>query len=508
MPSLARDEYIIDGIGLATPLHKGEYNTISAGKFYVIGDDGNPVGSTAVVIANELSVYFMKTFDVSAGSTYNIYGQCSPAGSTVHISSNFIQNNVPSLTENIEFSIESDEDGQFAFNGVDGVDGTIAVWIHVGMEYLQTSGIACECISTNINADNRRLVYSDFFSLSAESVCPTCNGTGHSNDNCSRCGGTGVLNDNSACPDCKCATCNGSGVVTLDNPEYKFNGSTSPEIDNVYLSFYEHTNTPNVDTLTNNLLATSVTTNESTCSICSGTGALENGSTCENCGGDGIHTLTDTRMYEFSSTVTGVGHYYYIIWGLTTKPENEHAYVSHHTAILTNGKAVCLSGDTMILMADGSNRRLDELVEGDMVMSEDLSPTMIKTLARGHFNPYHTKYCFEDGTTIDEIHAHRFYNVEQGFWQRLGNWKLGEHAVRQNGSRIALVSVERIDESAEMFGIWTESGTYYANGLLSGDASCNRSLLTDATAEQTVDMMLSMEENDLLSLIGLGEVLP
>jgi hypothetical protein len=119
-----------------------------------------------------------------------------------------------------------------------------------------------------------------------------------------------------------------------------------------------------------------------------------------------------------------------------------------------------------------------------------------------------TKYYFEDGTIINETHPHRFYNVDQGFWQRLQLWNIGDHAINQDGNKIALVSVERLEENIEMFGIWTDNGTYYANGLLSGAAFCNKELLAEATAEQAIDMMLSADEELLVQLMGLEGVLP
>ena len=508
MPSIQYGNRIVDGIGFAMPIHKSEYDTLSQGVFCVIDADKNAQQALAVAITDEPSMYFVKAFDLPKGSTYNISGQCSPAGSTVYLSSKYVENSVASLNDNIELSVISDDDGQFMFNTIDGGDDTIAVWIHVGPEYAQTAGIACDYVSTDIDATNRYLLYAPF-NTTDQARCTKCGGDGRTTDSCNTCDGSGRLSDGTICPTCGCVQCSATGRITIANPRYRVNGSTSLGIDMVYLSFCESGAVLDVETLTNNLLESVATTNAYECTNCGGDKTLENGETCTECDENGYMTRDDLLMYTIESDV--INNMSHVVWCLTDKPPtntSDSPYIDVWGASLTNGEVVCLSGDTMILMADGSVRRLDELVEGDVVMSEDLTPTRVKTLARGHFNSYHTLYRFEDETVIDETHAHRFYNDEQGFWQRLGNWRIGEHAISQNGSRIALVSIERIAEPAEMFGIWTESGTYYANGLLSGDASCNRHLLADATAEQTVDMMLSMEESKLLSLIGLGELLP
>lgn len=166
--------------------------------------------------------------------------------------------------------------------------------------------------------------------------------------------------------------------------------------------------------------------------------------------------------------------------------------------------AICLSGDTLITLADRTERRLDELTGTEMVLGGDLHPARILRLARGMWSPSHTLYHFDDETVIDETHEHRFFNVEQGFWQKLKNWRVGDHAKRLDGGAPALVSVEPKEERAEMFGIWVERGSYWANGLLSGDASANRPLLADATVEQAIDMAESLAEKDLMRILGGG----
>lgn len=168
---------------------------------------------------------------------------------------------------------------------------------------------------------------------------------------------------------------------------------------------------------------------------------------------------------------------------------------------VTRYEALCLAGDTLITLADGSEKRLDELTEIDVVMGGDMQPAKILRLARGHWNSYHILYRFDDGITIDEVHEHRFYNVEQGFWQKLKNWSIGEHARRIDGGTAALEAVERIEERKEMFGLWVERDSYWANGLLSGDAEANLPLLCDATAEKAAEMAASLPEREIAKLL-------
>jgi hypothetical protein len=167
---------------------------------------------------------------------------------------------------------------------------------------------------------------------------------------------------------------------------------------------------------------------------------------------------------------------------------------------------VCLVGDTPILMADGIEKRLDSLKAGDLVMDIDGAPTEVLLVKRGSMNPYHTIYYFEDGYYIDEASTHRFFNVEKGFWEHLSKWEIGQHARDFNGKNHALLSKERLDEPRENFGLFTESGRYFASGLLSGPAKCNRDLLKNATLGDAVNMVGSIKNFQAMDLLDLEEL--
>lgn len=187
-------------------------------------------------------------------------------------------------------------------------------------------------------------------------------------------------------------------------------------------------------------------------------------------------------------------HTAYIVWCESTEPITASiSGVTHNT---------CLSGDTLITMHDGSQRRLDSLHEGDVVMSGDGAATTITKLSRGVWSSAHTLYHFADGTVIDETYEHRFFNVTQGFWQKLQLWNVGDQARKVDGSTTQLVKVEKINQSAEQFGIWTESHDYYANGLLSGSIHANASILENATLEQFIGVVGSVSTRNIVKELG------
>ncbi len=314
-------------------------------------------------------------------------------------------------------------------------------------------------------------------------TCTNCGGSGSIDNGCPSCGGVGTTTHTEyqdveyeeSCPSCggqgswACSSCGGNGytdqIILADYEALAFvvTGKCNAGTEIIYVS----TNSSNLV----NTVKASATPDE-----------------------DGSYTLGFTGDYDIT----------YYIWY-----EAEDGILTTHTTYSVVDISVCLSGDTLIMMADGTQKRLEDIREGARLRSGDGTETTVTRISeRGHFRPGHILYTFEDGTIINEVHEHRFYNVEQGFWQKLMNWEIGEHARREDGAEVALVSVEMIeDEPTEMFGLWTESGSYFANGLLSGDASANQPLLTDATAEQAADMALSIGGREIMELLGLEEML-
>ena len=208
---------------------------------------------------------------------------------------------------------------------------------------------------------------------------------------------------------------------------------------------------------------------------------------------EGLFSFENYQFY------TGSPDGVYALW-CKTNDRIQKLVVSSFTYQVVEYSTVCLSGDTLITMSDGSRKRLDTILPGDAVLSQDNVITEVQAVGLAGKNSYHTVYNFE-GIEIDETHEHRFYNVEQGFYQKLKNFKVGEHTLDESGKAVALVSKTRIDECADMYGLFTVSGSYYANGLLSGSALCNLPILEDASVKKCVDMALSLDEISIEKLL-------
>lgn len=512
------------------------------GVFYM-ADEGVPMPIQGQLeIQGVPRAYISREISLDVGSKYRITGTVQPVGSTLNISNTPVKV-FDSLAATIIYSAVSDDDGKWAID-VDEWGGDAIIWCEtapsaIGITSARFTYEADKILEDDTVAD----VTTGGTSTSNGGPCPQCDGAGdvlsicgscigtgkEFYDYCDVCGGSGrkqegtiwaeIINDSLTCSNgalfvesyivftptallepwhCydvtyKNENFEGSDSMTampaLSNDPYlsqicdtqmtfigdyhMVNPSTNTHGGGFFLATGKKTDGESIAVFSiNSTAVTQFTCVDVSCEACGGSGRYFDDEQCPYCDGKG-ETMAACE---------------YCGGGGTYNP--------------------CLTGDTMITLADGSERRFDELTEDDELMDKDGEATGIISIASGHWRPDYIKYIFEDGTIIKEVHAHRFYNVEQGFWQKLAKWEIGEHAIDISGNHIALVSKEVVDEPKEMFGVWTESGNYFADGLLSGDASANVRLLPTASLEKALDMMSTLDEYQLWNLTGLESVFP
>lgn len=174
---------------------------------------------------------------------------------------------------------------------------------------------------------------------------------------------------------------------------------------------------------------------------------------------------------------TGNAEYHYTMGGTEYTTDFVNPVVTlTGDFVLTWFYAACLTGDTLITLADGSQKRIDQLTLYDKVLSYNPATMKLEadeiTYTDSAENKKHTEYdiwTFSDGTLVKTVHRHRLYNVERQAMVYMDEWKMGEHAVNSNGEYIELVDHENIKEEVCHYTLFTKSQNYFVNGLLSGN---------------------------------------
>src|SRR3989442_7753621 len=146
--------------------------------------------------------------------------------------------------------------------------------------------------------------------------------------------------------------------------------------------------------------------------------------------------------------------------------------------------AYCLSGETRILMGDGSTRPLVELRTGDViygtvVSGDDRRYVRTTVLAHWRTEKRALRIVLEDGTTLVASGDHRF--LTEGGWRRVADpsglirERLPCIAQARNietqglksATKLGVASVEPLGIDLQMYDITTGTGDFIANGVVS-----------------------------------------
>lgn len=181
----------------------------------------------------------------------------------------------------------------------------------------------------------------------------------------------------------------------------------------------------------------------------------------------GVSTLTVSRSLTF-------GVYYTDASG-ANKSFNESLTLTSDITI-TEANDTCLTGDMLITLADGSTKRIDTITLADKVLAYNPETMTLEAdeIIRCDSDKIKTYseydiWTFDDDTVVKTVHRHRLYNVEKQAMVYMDEWNIGDHAIKMDGSKVALVNHVNVQEEARHYTIFTKHQNYFVNGLLSGN---------------------------------------
>lgn len=209
-----------------------------------------------------------------------------------------------------------------------------------------------------------------------------------------------------------------------------------------------------------------------------------------------------SKYYTYSNNDTKVayssGSSYYITLSVSGDVLSVTSYDNEHNSLLSGDWSItiydslgnltsavvwiqyitCLTGDTLITMYDGTQKRIDQIQRGEYVLSIDSEGNEVPGYvyySDSDMNKTHNHYdrfVFSDGTEVKVIHRHRFYNMEEQAMVHLDQWYIGDHALKQNGDIVELTEIHLRDYEGDPinhYTIFCDHNTYFANGILCGN---------------------------------------
>ena len=187
--------------------------------------------------------------------------------------------------------------------------------------------------------------------------------------------------------------------------------------------------------------------------------------------------------YSFKDNNNGEELTFSHTWSVAENKDAQYKYDDFCKGTLTKlESSTCLAAGTMITLADGSKRAVEDLRKGDSVMSYDhltgkvTSSDVIIVVKTAADSYYKNTFVFDDGTELVTINEHGIYdltlrkyvNIDHGNGAEFIGHKFA--AIDSNGkvSKKKLVAVETVVESGYTYDIVTdETLNYVAEDTLS-----------------------------------------
>ena len=138
--------------------------------------------------------------------------------------------------------------------------------------------------------------------------------------------------------------------------------------------------------------------------------------------------------------------------------------------------ATCLSGNTLITMSTGRQKRIIEIMPGDYVRNKYGKPSKV-VFSDGHLTKFgngYTVYSLSNGEQLEIIKDHRCYSPKYKCFKHLSKLKVGDNLIDQSGKEVFICKIEKINKPIQHYTIFTADNCgYYANGILAGNIFSN-----------------------------------
>ena len=147
-----------------------------------------------------------------------------------------------------------------------------------------------------------------------------------------------------------------------------------------------------------------------------------------------------------------------------------------------NGKLTtassCVTADTLVTLADGTQKRIDEVTSNDMLLVWDFENGEYTVVSasiicnHGYDLNKVIKLTFEDGTTVKVVNVHGFFDADLNKWVDINAENaqsyVGHSFTKVDGDSYKAVKLVSVEISEEYVEAWSILTAYYYNCVLEG----------------------------------------
>ena len=185
--------------------------------------------------------------------------------------------------------------------------------------------------------------------------------------------------------------------------------------------------------------------------------------------GDGTYTITGNDKSGTNVSVTA-----------KITITSNHAQTINVTSEYVKGETSCITPDTLITLADGTQVRVDELKGDELLLvwnletgRFDVAPIMfVDSEDMAEYQIIHLY--FSDGTVVKVIYEHGFWDYDLNryvYLDKNASDYIGHYFAKQNGDELVKVQLVDVEIKTEMTTAWSPVTVghlcYFVNGMLS-----------------------------------------
>lgn len=160
--------------------------------------------------------------------------------------------------------------------------------------------------------------------------------------------------------------------------------------------------------------------------------------------------------------------------GASTSYKKVKGWASLVSRVTALEEQICLIEGTKIKMADGSEKNIEDVQTGDMVLSynpakaEQIPAMALKSVRTGVAKDFDV-LVYENGNYAEMYQEHSIYDTALGYPHSHKEWNVGDEGLMVDGpSKLIRKTTSRHAIIKERFVLVTSTGLYYANGILMG----------------------------------------
>lgn len=136
---------------------------------------------------------------------------------------------------------------------------------------------------------------------------------------------------------------------------------------------------------------------------------------------------------------------------------------------------ICLIEGTKIAMADGTEKNIEDVKVGDMVLSynpstgKQIEAMALQSVRTGVAKDFDV-FIFDNGNVAEMFQEHSVYDVNLGYPHSHKEWKVGDVGLMADGEQSALARITTARHAIikQRYVLCVSTGLYYANGILMG----------------------------------------